>query len=210
MNKVLVVSAGMIHPNWLARYHFSQLIKGMDGIQPVFTTSIQDLTRLATESFSAAVLYFHRSDISHEALSSLTQFVTQGGGLFAVHSASASFKQTRGYFDIIGGRFVSHGKIEAYTIRPSGSAPDLFPGVQAFSVKDELYIHEYQNDVNIHFFADNHGSDEPAVWTRTHGRGKVAYSAFGHCAKVMSVPQVQMIMEKCLLWVLTPCEDTPL
>jgi len=208
MNRVLIISAGIIHPSWLARIYFSRIAKSVEKINPVFSTSVEDLKLLGPQEFSAAVLYFHRSRISDDALRCLDRFVSQGGGLLAVHSASASFKQSRGYFNIIGGRFTSHGKVEDYAVSPRTESSIIFPGINDFTIRDELYIHEYRKDVTIHFYADYHGTPEPAVWTRVHHEGRVAYASFGHCARAMTVPEVKSIIQKCLLWVLHTKQET--
>ncbi len=199
---ILIISAGMVHPNITARRNFAGIFNKSDGIKPFFTSSVEDLTLLDENTYAAVALYFHRSKISDHALSSLDKFVSQGGGLLAVHSASASFKQKPGYFDIIGGRFVAHGKQEKFLIYPDDKDSSVYSGINSFTLFDELYIHEYQEDVKIHFYADNHGAPEPAVWTRTHNKGRVAYSAPGHCSHVMKVPEIEAIIQKSIGWVM--------
>ncbi len=197
---ILVISAGLIHPSLVARKHFSCIMQKAEGIMPVFKSSVEDLTLLAENNFHGVVLYFHRSKISSDALNALEEFVSQGGGLLAVHSASASFKQAPSYFDIIGGRFVDHGKIEKFLIYPADDGSEIYSGINSFSLYDELYIHEYQDDVKIHFYADNHGTPEPAVWTRAYKNGRVAYAAPGHCAKVMITREIEKILCQSLNW----------
>ncbi len=200
-SNILVISAGIVHPSLLARYYFRKLLQEQSEISFTFTSTVEELTSLNKTDFDSVVLYFHRSNISTNALDALDNFVSQGGGLLAVHSPSASFKQHDRYFDILGGRFVSHGKIGPFSVQPEESASEVFPGLKPFSVVDELYIHDYQDDVTIHCATDNLGSKEPVVWTKKHGKGKVSYCSLGHCAGVMKIPEVKQIIHQCLTWI---------
>ncbi len=200
--RVLIVSAGVFHPTIFARRQLLKILKGIDGIRPVVTSSIEDLGALKGGGYDAVCRYFHKKYISPDALKSLSDFVASGGGLFAVHSASASFKATPEYFDILGGRFVSHGKVGNFTVIPADSDSNIFGKIDPFTVNDELYIHEYKDDVTVHFETEVDGKKEPVVWTRRHGKGKVCYFSLGHVAKVFNVDEVQKIIIGGIKWVL--------
>ncbi len=198
---VLVVSAGIVHPSLLARRFFKKILKETDGYSFVFTSSVEDLSLLNGTDFSSVVLYFHRSRISETALDALHDCVSRGGGLLAVHSASASFKAHSRYFDILGGRFISHGEIGPFDVQPEKNSSEMFSDLRPFSVVDELYIHEYQDEVTIHSTTDNQGSKEPMVWTKKFGKGRVFYCALGHRASVMRIPEVKQIIQRGLTWI---------
>ena len=200
--RVLIVSAGVFHPTISAGRLFIKILKGIEGITPVVTSSIEDLGALKGGGYDAVCLYFHKKYISPDALKSLDDFVASGGGLFAVHSASASFKDAPEYFDIIGGRFVSHGKVSKFTITSADSDSNIFGEIDPFTVNDELYIHEYKDDVTVHFETEVGDSKEPVVWTRRHGKGKVCYFSLGHVAKVFNVDEVQKTIVGSIEWVL--------
>ncbi len=199
---VLVISAGIVHPNLIARYCFKKILDESKEFSYTFSSRVEDLTLLNKRNFSSVILYFHRKEISENSLEILDNFVSQGGGLFAVHSASASFKEHLKYFKIIGGRFISHGKVRSFNVRPEESAREIFPDVKTFSVVDELYIHDYQDDVTVRYTTDIKGVKEPVVWTKEHGKGKVCYCSLGHQAKVMGIPEVKEIIQGCIKWIL--------
>ncbi|MBN1573048.1 MAG: ThuA domain-containing protein [Deltaproteobacteria bacterium] len=201
--RVLVVSAGAFHPTITARRLFKNILNGIEGIRFVYTSSIEDLGALNGGGYDAVCLYFHRKVISDNALGALKVFVSSGGGLFALHSASASFKEKKEYFYILGGRFVSHGKISRFTVNPADSTSEVFKGVGPFTVKDELYIHEYDRDVKVHFNTEVGGSTEPVLWTRGYGKGRVCYFSLGHVASIFKVKEVQEIIGKGVKWVLS-------
>lgn len=199
--RVLVVSAGIFHPTISARRLFHNILRGIEGVKLVATSSIEDLGSLKGGSYDAVCLYFHRKHISDDSLEALKDFIASGGGFFAVHSASASFKEIPKYFDILGGRFVSHDKVSDFTVVPSDSGDKIFKGIGPFTVKDELYIHEYSKDVKVQFQTKVNDSMEPVVWTKEHGKGRVCYFSLGHVASIFKKEEAHRIIERGMKWV---------
>ncbi len=200
--RMLVVSAGLVHPSVTARRRLNAIIGGDDRIEPVVTSRVAGLARLSEGGFDAALLYFHRRHICEAALSALDRFVTDGGGLLAVHGASASFKKTPHYFDILGGRFLTHGRIGPYTVLRTGWADPAFTVGEPFTVTDELYIHHYRDDATIQYVTQTKDGLEPVVWTRLHGRGRVCYISLGHAAAVLRDNSVRQIISDALSYIL--------
>jgi type 1 glutamine amidotransferase len=126
--------------------------------------------------------------------------VKGGGGVLAVHSATASYKPTRGYFEVLGGRFTGHGPVEEFEIRPARDDDPIFSGIPAFIVRDELYLHELWPDIDAHFYADHQGKPVPMVWTRTLESGRVCYVCPGHRSASMQHPAVREILRRGLQW----------
>ena len=220
--KLLVISAGIVHPSWPARKNLSRILLSIKDNEYIFSSSVESFKELSLNRHAAVILYFHKQHVSAESLRVLDEFVKNGGGLLAIHSASASFKKYPEYFDILGGRFTEHGKIEEYIVRPNfdtstkhietandtnGATENiscLFSGIDEFKVKDELYLHEYHPENTIHFYVEKNGKKEPVVWTRHYGKGRVCYLAIGHCAKSLKNPCVQKIIHSGLNWI---CES---
>jgi len=200
MNKIMIISAGIVHPNLLARYYLSNHLRRVEGISLIPAGSIE-ATRDLNDEYAALVLYLHRQRISDEALHALDAFISRGGGLLAIHSASASFKQTPHYYEILGGRFSTHGKIAPYIVHSREGGSPLAGSLGSFPIRDELYIHDYQKDVTVHFYTERDGEREPVVWTRKHHQGSVCYIAPGHCAATMKHSAIQTIITGGLQWV---------
>jgi type 1 glutamine amidotransferase len=199
--RILVISAGLVHPSWLARRYFHAVLAAVPDVACEFSTRVESLSRLERGRFDAVALYLHRQKISAAALSALDRFVAAGGGMLAVHSASASFKREDGFFKILGGRFVGHGPVGNFTIFPERGAPGWFDAGESFTIKDELYIHEYDTDNTIHYSTAKASGSEPMVWTRTYGRGRVCYLAPGHLAGTMRDTCIRKIIGQGLSWV---------
>jgi type 1 glutamine amidotransferase len=163
----------------------------------------------ARSPVGAIVLYMHQETISAAALEKLDSFVRQGGGLLAVHAASASFKGESRYFEILGGQFVEHGPVESFEVRPAEPQSDLSAGIPPFSVTDELYRHAYDPGNHIHFTTTVGDEREPVVWTRNHGSGRVCYCSLGHTLDAMRRPEVWQILQRGLAWACSSSGEAP-
>jgi type 1 glutamine amidotransferase len=124
-----------------------------------------------------------------------------------IHSATASFKETKHYFEILGGRFIGHGKVEKFKVEKLES--EIFDGIGDFVVRDELYIHELKSGITVHFTAKHEGKDVPVVWTVRYSKGKVCYAVLGHTTASMKHPAVQEILRRGLAWKMPPLLQQP-
>ena len=197
---VLLVSDGLVHPNLIARLRLRQALDCAPGFRFQQVRSLEKLVGLKAAAYPAMVLYFHHKRISAAALAALEAYTRQGGGLLAIHSAAASFKQESDYTKIIGGRFVRHGPIRAYTVYPALDADPIYGGIAPFTLRDELYRHEWEAGNRVHFNVQVDGESEPLVWTRSYGQGRVAYCAAGHTASSFQQAGIRQILARSLRW----------
>lgn len=200
MKHALLVSSGLIHPPALGRFWLGRALRALPGFRFTSVGSLEALPRLDLARTRALVLYFHHRAISAEALAAFERFVRAGGGVLALHAATASFKTTAAYFEILGGRFTGHGPVETFTVGPAPAVAPPFTGLPAFAVTDELYQHEFVSDVQVQFTAPFHGEPVPVVWTRAHGQGRVCYAAPGHTAGTLRHPVYQRLLRQALQW----------
>jgi len=197
MKKVLLVTDGIFHPTYFGRLALHDSLKQMEGFFFLHVSSLEKLSP-DLESFSALVLHFQHKKISNRAFGQLDSFVKNGGGILAIHAATASFKKTIPYFKILGGRFIGHGKVERFKVEKLKDG--IFNGIGDFTIKDELYIHELESSIEVHFTAKHEGKDIPVVWTYRYGNGKVCYAVPGHTTATMSNPTYQQILKRGLEW----------
>ncbi len=162
---------------------------------------VPSLERLPADldKYSALVLYYHHKTISDAALSRLEEFTAGGGGILAVHSATASFKDSPRYVEILGGRFTGHGPVESFEVRSRSYT--IFRGIEPFTIRDELYLHELQPGIDVHFTAVHGSSETPVVWTHLYKSGRVCYVEPGHITGSLKHPAVQEILRRGLSWV---------
>jgi type 1 glutamine amidotransferase len=204
--RILLVTRGLFHPPYLARKALHTGLAQLEGFSFQHVASCDQIPA-DVDSFSALVLYYHADTISAAALRRLDAFVKNGGGILALHSATASYTQEKHYFEILGGEFTKHGKVESFEVRktnPEGSEggeDDIFEGIENFVVKDELYIHQLQPGVEIHFMAEQVEQAAPVVWTYRYGEGKVCYCSLGHTTASIKHPAVREILQRGLVWV---------
>ncbi|HUX20959.1 MAG TPA: ThuA domain-containing protein [Spirochaetia bacterium] len=224
-SQLLCITSGTVHPSIFAQLALIAWVRRLPGIRAHVVHDVDALGKLSLERFSAILLYFHSSHISDGALAALDAYLAGGGGLVALHSASASFKETPAYFSLLGGRFLRHGPIASYTIRQTSAlgsfvgggatpehrgehparsttprlAPD-FRRMESFTLRDELYIHEYDPDNYVHFVVDTEDGPEPIAWSRLHGRGRVFYLAPGHRTETVRHPAVRNILRQGIRW----------
>ncbi len=199
---ILLVTDGWVHPPVTARFWLSYILtQPGSGYQFKRVRTLDGILKIDLASFQALVLYYHHKQVSAAALDKFEDYVTKGGGVLAVHSATASFKQQDRYTDILGGKFAGHGPIEKFEINPVITPNKIFAGIPAFSLKDELYLHTLKPDIETHFTSLFDGHPVPMVWTRRHGNGRVCYACPGHRAASLREPAVQEILTKGLAWV---------
>ena len=204
-HNVLLVLDGLVHPTLAGRLWLEHRLRSLPGYAFRRASSLEALTRNSPEQVDALVLYYHHKTISAPALAAFESYVRAGGGVVAVHSASASFKSTPRYFEILGGRFVKHGPIEEFELRPvnsdstggsDGAAGPCMDGIPAFSIRDELYRHEYDPRVAVHFTTGG----EPFAWSHRVGAGRLFYLAAGHTLSAVANLHVQEILRRGLAW----------
>jgi type 1 glutamine amidotransferase len=195
---ILLVTDGIFHPPLWGRITLYRLLRQMDG---VILRHVRSLEKLPADvgRFSALVLHYHHERLSPAALARLDEYTRSGGGILALHAATASFTETLSYFDILGGKFIGHGAVEPFEVVNQGY--ELFRGIPDFTVTDELYIHELREGIQVHFAARHEGQDVPVVWTYRYGKGRVCYAVPGHTNESMSNPAYQEVLRRGLAWV---------
>lgn len=197
---VLLVTSGLEHPSYEGRMALFQALAGLNGVEFNHIKSLEQFPS-ETKNYAALVLYFHENLISKKALNYFLRFVSKGGGILAVHSVSASYLKESKYFDVIGGRFLDHGPISRFIIKPTSNL-EIFSGIDEFSVEDELYLHEIKPDISPCFTTVHNHVEVPVVWTSLYGKGRVCYASPGHQPETMQNVQYQKILKCGLQWVI--------
>lgn len=200
MKRVLLVTDGLFHPPLLARKAFRDALAKVEGCSFSHISSLEKLPA-DLDSYAALVIYIHHKKISEAALAKLDAFVASGGGLLGLHTATASFKKEPRYFKILGGRFTGHGPVEQFSISPK-SGTEVFYDIPVFDVVDELYLHELQPDIEVHFTAVHKREKVPVVWTYSYGNGRVVYAGPGHTTETLKNQTYQKLLQQGLKWVI--------
>lgn len=135
-----------------------------------------------------------------EVEQAFVDYVRKGGGLLAVHSGTAGYRETRALRALLGGVFVQHPPQCPVTVTPVEGHP-LAAGCMPFTLKDEHYhmeLDDRQADVFLQA-ASEHGA-QPGGWTRHEGQGRVCVLTPGHNVEVWLHSSFQALLRNTLRW----------
>lgn len=171
-----------------------------NGIDIFYTDRLDDLRLENLRRFDVLMAYANHTHISSEQESALLTYVAEGGGFVPIHCASAMFGNSDAYIQLVGGAFKAHGVgvFKTQTIRPEHPA---IKGVPDFESWDETYIHMKHNpDKEVLSVRVEEGHEEPWTWVRTHGEGRVFYTAWGHDQRTWNNPGFHQLIERGTRW----------
>lgn len=125
------------------------------------------------------------------------EYIQGGGGLVGIHSASGSERSWPFFWNVLGGKFRRHPKIQKFEVSVSDPSHPATEGLPAsFDWEDECYFLEFLNpDVHPLLTTDPTRLDDPGrskysgelfghamplSWTLRAGGGRTFYTALGH------------------------------
>ena len=74
-------------------------------------------------------------------------------------------------------------------------------GIQPFQVWDETYVHtKHNHDRTVLMERVDETGREPWTWVRTHGKGRVFYTAYGHDERVWGHRMFHRLVRNAILW----------
>ncbi|TDE11635.1 PVC-type heme-binding CxxCH protein [Dyadobacter psychrotolerans] len=182
---------------------------GPKGFNFTYTDDLEDLNPETLAKYDALMLFANWDSIAPQQATALLDFVASGKGFIPVHCASYCFRNNPEVVKLIGGQFWRH---TWDTIQPVWSKPDhpAIAGVKPFKTVDETYLHKLLQPDNIILTErlvqadqekDKPGrANEPYTWVRTHGKGRVFYTAYGHDERTWGTRGFQDLLEKGILW----------
>lgn len=176
------------------------------------TFDLDKLLELESGEFDVVMAYTslsrHREGMPTDSPESLTpeqtnaliDWVRRGGALLGVHGATVMGRDNPPLEALIGGRFREHPPQFAFTVTPMSGPHPITAGVEAFAVKDELYVQDYDPSVHIHMVTVDRGIAHPMVWSRTERRGRVAHVSIGHSDLVWSLAPFRRLVLQAIDW----------
>jgi type 1 glutamine amidotransferase len=157
--------------------------------------------------YETAIFFSQLGDLTDEQEKNILDFVSEKG-LVGLHGATASFKDRPKYFEMLGGRFVSHKRIQEFEIKILDRSHQTTNGLEDFSFKDEPYRHDFSTGEGIHVLAEADYQDkkdpkpEPMMWVKTYGKGKVFFCALGHKVAALKTEIYRLIIRRAVEWVI--------
>ncbi len=171
-----------------------------NGIDLVYTDDPADLNDATLDRYHVLALYNNQPVISDEQLAALTSFLADGGGLVVLHCASSSFQNSEAFISLVGAAFKSHGTGTFSAVRVEPDHP-VVRGVPVFETWDETYVHTKHNpDRTVLEVRRENGHDEPWTWIRSHGDGRIFYTAWGHDQRTWGNEGFQQLVTQAIKW----------
>ncbi|RYF68203.1 MAG: ThuA domain-containing protein, partial [Cytophagaceae bacterium] len=188
---------------------------GSRGINITYTDKLEDLTADNLSKYDGLLIYANWDSIPKPQERALLDYVAAGHGVIPVHCASYCFRNSPEYVDkVVGGQFWRH-RMDTIQTRFTQADNAITAGLPSFKAFDETYLHTHlQADNNVLAVrpiksdqakdmaaANRPGvAEEPYTWTRTYGKGRVFYTAYGHDERTWSQPAFQQLLERGILW----------
>jgi uncharacterized protein len=171
------------------------------GIEITYTEATSDLNPQTLAKYDVLMIYANTERIAPEQEKALLDYVENGGGFAPIHCASYCFLNSPKYIALVGAQFKSHGTGE-FDVKVVDAASPIMKGLQPFKTWDETYVHAKHNEKDRHVLQvrDEKGADEPWTWTRTQGKGRVFYTAYGHDQRTWGHPGFHDLIERGLRW----------
>lgn len=209
--RILLILGGMYHDFEGFAAAMRLLLEGAGhALDPTY--DLDALTQLDRSDYDLVMSYTslspHREgqdDKTPETLSGdqvrgLTHWVQSGGALLAMHGATVSGTNNPDMRTLLGGVFITHPPQFSFMVYPLHRRHPITEGVEAFAVKDEFYIEDYDESIDVHMVANDRGEAYPMVWTRNEGQGRVAHIAMGHGPAVWRLPPYQQLILQAVTW----------
>lgn len=173
-----------------------------EAYEVITTTDQKKYTKL--KDFDALVIYTHFGKLTPSQEKGLLTYVRQGGGVVAVHAAAASYKDNRGYVEMIGSQLEEHGPISEITIEHTADSSGILPRLaKSFVVTDEFYQLGLRTKDKLQPFQYGWWQSEKKMlgYVRNYGKGRVFYTALGHDERSFNHPEFKDLILKGLRYV---------
>ena len=176
------------------------------GIHITYTEDVaRALTRETLDRYDALLLFANIDTITDPQAAALLSYVADGGGFVPIHSASYCFRNNAEVVALIGGQFMRHGD-GVFRTRIAEPEHPIMQGMEPIESWDETYEHRLHNEENR--IVLSYREEEPYTWVRTHGEGRVFYTAWGHDHRTWGHPGFQDLIERGIRW--SAGQDVPL
>lgn len=148
------------------------------------TEILADAEQMRT--FDVIVPCWTTGKLSPEQSAGLLTAVREGAGLAGVHGGMGdAFRGNIDYEWMVGGHFVGHPHVGAYTVRKTAVAHPITDGTpEEFAYSSEQYYMMVDPVITVLaetiYVYEGRRAVMPVVWTKTWGAGRVFYSSLGH------------------------------
>jgi type 1 glutamine amidotransferase len=162
----------------------------------------------ATAEADVYVLYLSGPRFDAAQQQALSDLVAGGKGLVVVHASNlfglgpGGPEADRTAIDLVGSRYLSHGDAGSegrFDVRVHPGHP-VTRHLGDFAIDDEYYLIDINDDLDILAARDTPRGPEPVAYARTHGAGRVCYTALGHDSRAWGNPWFRQLLRQSVLW----------
>ncbi|MHB9034147.1 MAG: ThuA domain-containing protein [Anaerolineae bacterium] len=204
MRKVLYLFGGPFHPSEEAGKVLAEILAADGRFELEATSELNALATLNTRDYAAVVIYTtgFRDDLVPAREQGLLGFIRDGGGFVGIHSATDSFRGNRNYIEMIGGEFQTHPPMHEFKVSFTNHDHYLTARMPDFTVVDEMYHLQSYDPTKVTLLAQTpwQGTQKPMAFTKTYGKGRVAYLANGHSVQVWRHPDFAKLVLRAIAW----------
>ena len=170
------------------------------GINFTYTADCDDLNTENLSKYDGLAIYANHDSITPSQEKAMLDFVSSGKGLIPIHCASYCFRNSEDYVKLVGAQFKSH-ETGTFTASFTAEKHPVTEGLQPFETWDETYVHHMHNpDRKVLMERVEGDHHEPWTWTRSYGKGRVFYTAYGHDRRTWGNPGFHELIQRGIVW----------
>ncbi len=188
------------------RFHELAPVLEQRGIELKYTDRMEDVTPDVLRDFDGLVLYANIDTIEDAQAKAVLDYVAGGKGFIPLHCATYCWRNNPDMVKLMGAQFQKHGG-QVFRTQIVDQSHPIMNGFSGFSSWDETYIHHLHNEENrtvLEYRVEGDQADgnerEPWSWVRTHGKGRVFYTAWGHDDRTFTNPGFSNLVERGIRW----------
>ncbi len=188
------------------RFHELAPVMEARGIELKYTDRMEDLTAETLAGFDGLVLFANIDKIEDAQAKAVLDYVARGKGFIPLHCATFCWRNNPEIVKLMGGQFQRHGGQVFGVVNAEPTHP-IMKDFGGFTSWDETYIHTLHNEENrtvLEYRVEGDqapgNTKEPWTWVRTHGKGRVFYTAWGHDSRTWTNPGFPNLVERGIRW----------
>jgi putative membrane-bound dehydrogenase-like protein len=158
------------------------------------------------QAFDGLMVYANIDELGKAQERALLDYVAAGHGFIPLHCASYCFRNSDAYVQLVGAQFKEHGG-QRFITRIVEPEHPIMTGFGGFESWDETYVHHLHNTQDRIVLEERRqgqlapgSSAEPWTWVRTHGKGRVFYTAWGHNMTTWGQEGFQNLVARGITW----------
>jgi type 1 glutamine amidotransferase len=180
--------------HWAA---LAAVLRGADLRARVISDDPADLNDANLARFDVILNFASSLEQNEEQIGALLRAVEGGIGFVGLHGATTTFRTNQPYIAMVGSRFSHHPPLGHYTVERIAQDHPVTAGLEPFTLEDELYhLADVADDIRVLAWAE----EQPMVYVRQHGAGRVCYIAPGHDQRAIGRPEYARLVNQAIAW----------